>query len=96
VRHGRRRGGTGPDPDARDLAGIALVIAGVALHRRIGLGMMSCGDPGLQGWALREDEAEPIVRHAADAGIIFFDTADMYSGGVSEQITWPGCSAAAG
>ena len=54
---------------------------------RIGLGMMSYGDPGNQQWGLREDEAEPIVRHAADAGIIFFDTADMYSGGVSEQIT---------
>ena len=54
---------------------------------RIGLGMMSYGDPGIQDWALREDDAEPIVRHAADAGIMFFDTADMYSGGVSEQIT---------
>jgi aryl-alcohol dehydrogenase-like predicted oxidoreductase len=54
---------------------------------RIGLGMMSYGDPDAQSWALRQDEAEPIVRHAADAGIIFFDTADMYSGGVSEQIT---------
>jgi aryl-alcohol dehydrogenase-like predicted oxidoreductase len=54
---------------------------------RIGLGMMSYGDPGVQDWALREDDAEPIVRHAADAGIMFFDTADMYSGGVSEQIT---------
>ena len=54
---------------------------------RIGLGMMSYGDPGTQPWALREDDAEPIVRQAVDAGIIFFDTADMYSGGVSEQIT---------
>jgi len=54
---------------------------------RIGLGMMSYGDPGAQPWALREDDAEPIVRQAAEAGIIFFDTADMYSGGVSEQIT---------
>src|SRR5215469_1402851 len=54
---------------------------------RLGLGMMSYGDPGTQTWALREDDAEPIVRHAVDAGIIFFDTADMYSGGVSEEIT---------
>jgi aryl-alcohol dehydrogenase-like predicted oxidoreductase len=54
---------------------------------RLGLGMMSYGDPGTQPWALREDDAEPIVRHAVDAGIIFFDTADMYSGGVSEEIT---------
>ena len=54
---------------------------------RIGLGMMSYGDPSSQAWALREDEAEPIVRQAAEAGITFFDTADMYSDGVSEQIT---------
>ena len=54
---------------------------------RIGLGMMSYGDPSSQGWALREDEAEPIVRQAAEAGITFFDTADMYSDGVSEEIT---------
>jgi Aldo/keto reductase family len=54
---------------------------------RIGLGMMSYGDPAAQPWALREDDAEPIVRHAVEAGIIYFDTADMYSGGVSEQIT---------
>jgi 1-deoxyxylulose-5-phosphate synthase len=54
---------------------------------RIGLGMMSYGDPASQNWALPEDDAEPIVRHAVEAGIIFFDTADMYSGGVSEQIT---------
>ncbi len=54
---------------------------------RIGLGMMSYGDPASQGWALTEDQAEPIVRRAVEAGIIFFDTADTYSGGVSEQIT---------
>ncbi len=54
---------------------------------RIGLGMMSYGDPAAQSWALREDEAEPLVRQAAELGISFFDTADMYSGGVSEEIT---------
>ena len=54
---------------------------------RIGLGMMSYGDPAAQSWALREDQAEPIVRQAAELGINFFDTADMYSGGVSEEIT---------
>jgi 1-deoxyxylulose-5-phosphate synthase len=54
---------------------------------RIGLGMMSYGDPSSQAWALREDEAEPIVRQAVEAGITFFDTADMYSDGASEQIT---------
>jgi len=54
---------------------------------RIGLGMMSYGDPAAQSWALREDEAEPIVAAAVRCGITFFDTADMYSDGVSEEIT---------
>ena len=54
---------------------------------RIGLGMMSYGDPASQRWALREDEARPIVRAAVDGGVSFFDTADMYSDGASEEIT---------
>jgi len=54
---------------------------------RICLGMMSYGDPALRPWALKEDAAEPFVRRAADAGITFFDTADVYSSGASEQIT---------
>ncbi|HEU5418591.1 MAG TPA: aldo/keto reductase [Streptosporangiaceae bacterium] len=54
---------------------------------RIGLGMMSYGDPAAQPWALREDEARPIVRAAVDGGVSFFDTADMYSEGASEEIT---------
>jgi aryl-alcohol dehydrogenase-like predicted oxidoreductase len=54
---------------------------------RICLGMMSYGDPALRPWALEEAAAEPFVRRAADAGITFFDTADVYSNGASEQIT---------
>jgi 1-deoxyxylulose-5-phosphate synthase len=54
---------------------------------RIGLGMMSYGEPSRQPWALAEEQAEPIVRRAVEAGITFFDTADMYSDGASEQIT---------
>jgi aryl-alcohol dehydrogenase-like predicted oxidoreductase len=54
---------------------------------RIGLGMMSYGDQATRQWHLDEAAAEPIVRHAVEAGITFFDTADMYSGGASEQIT---------
>jgi Aldo/keto reductase family len=54
---------------------------------RIGLGMMSYGDPAAETWFLSEDAAEPIVRHAVGAGVNFFDTADMYSGGVSEEVT---------
>jgi aryl-alcohol dehydrogenase-like predicted oxidoreductase len=54
---------------------------------RICLGMMSYGDPAVRPWALGEEDAEPFVRRAAEAGIIFFDTADVYSNGVSEEIT---------
>jgi aryl-alcohol dehydrogenase-like predicted oxidoreductase len=54
---------------------------------RIGLGMMSYGDPAAQPWALAEDDAQPIVARAAEAGVTFFDTADMYSDGASEEIT---------
>jgi aryl-alcohol dehydrogenase-like predicted oxidoreductase len=54
---------------------------------RIGLGMMSYGDPTDVAWYLSEDAAEPIVQRAVEAGVTFFDTADMYSGGASEQIT---------
>jgi aryl-alcohol dehydrogenase-like predicted oxidoreductase len=54
---------------------------------RVALGMMSYGDPATRAWALREDEAEPIVRAAVEAGVTFFDTADVYSEGASEQVT---------
>jgi len=54
---------------------------------RICLGMMSYGDPQVRAWHLDEEAAEPIVRRAVDAGVTFFDTADVYSDGMSEQIT---------
>ncbi|MFG3436699.1 aldo/keto reductase [Nonomuraea sp. NPDC047897] len=54
---------------------------------RICLGMMSYGDPDRQEWALPREQAEPIVRRAAEAGVTFFDTADMYSDGQSEVVT---------
>jgi aryl-alcohol dehydrogenase-like predicted oxidoreductase len=54
---------------------------------RIGLGMMSYGDSAEREWHLGEDEADPIVRQAVEAGVTFFDTADMYSDGMSEEIT---------
>src|SRR6185503_8593256 len=53
---------------------------------RIALGMMSYGDPRSRPWHLAEDAAEPIVRRAAESGVTFFDTADMYSEGASEEI----------
>ncbi|WP_327092339.1 aldo/keto reductase [Nonomuraea sp. NBC_01738] len=54
---------------------------------RICLGMMTYGNPASWEWLLREEEAEPIVRRAVEAGVTFFDTADMYSDGVSEEVT---------
>jgi aryl-alcohol dehydrogenase-like predicted oxidoreductase len=54
---------------------------------RICLGMMSYGNKDSLEWHLDEDAAEPIVRQAVDAGVTFFDTADMYSGGASEEVT---------
>ena len=54
---------------------------------RICLGMMSYGDPADRAWFLGEDAAEPIVRRAVEAGVTYFDTADMYSKGISEEIT---------
>ncbi|MER6826219.1 aldo/keto reductase [Streptosporangium sp. NPDC000563] len=55
---------------------------------RICLGMMSYGDPAKWGeWVLDEAAAEPIVRRAAEAGVTFFDTADVYSFGASEEVT---------
>jgi 1-deoxyxylulose-5-phosphate synthase len=54
---------------------------------RICLGMMSYGDPDWREWLLPEEAAEPIVRRAVEAGVTFFDTADMYSNGRSEEIT---------
>jgi aryl-alcohol dehydrogenase-like predicted oxidoreductase len=53
---------------------------------RICLGMMSYGTKDRE-WHLDQDEAEPIVRHAVESGVTFFDTADMYSDGASEEIT---------
>ena len=97
-------------PTVQDVAGITLVVLGVALHSgttttrgitveyvrlgsaglqvsRICLGMMSYGTAAERAWHLDEAAAEPIVKAAVDGGITFFDTADTYSDGVSEQIT---------
>ncbi|MET7422876.1 aldo/keto reductase [Dactylosporangium sp. NPDC005555] len=51
------------------------------------LGMMSYGDPAWRDWVLDEEAADPFVRRAVEAGITFFDTADVYSLGVSETVT---------
>ncbi|MEU1948658.1 aldo/keto reductase [Streptomyces sp. NPDC056697] len=54
---------------------------------RICLGMMSYGNPEHRPWQLDIDDARPIVRRAVEEGVTFFDTADMYSMGRSEEIT---------
>ncbi|GHF62717.1 aryl-alcohol dehydrogenase-like predicted oxidoreductase [Deinococcus metalli] len=54
---------------------------------RIALGCMSYGDPAWRDWVLPEEHARPFFERALELGINFFDTADMYSLGRSEEIT---------
>lgn len=54
---------------------------------RLCLGMMSYGSKTWREWVLKSDEAKPFIKRALDAGINFFDTADVYSLGESERIT---------
>jgi 1-deoxyxylulose-5-phosphate synthase len=54
---------------------------------RICLGMMSYGTPSWREWVLDVDASRPLVGSAVDAGVTFFDTADVYSVGVSEEVT---------
>lgn len=65
---------------------VTLGKAGVTVSR-ICLGMMSYGDKAWREWTLSEDEGRPIVRRAAELGVNFYDTADVYSNGVSEEVT---------
>ncbi|MBT3313973.1 MAG: aldo/keto reductase [Anaerolineae bacterium] len=51
------------------------------------LGMMTYGSPKWRPWVLDEDASRPFIKKALNAGINFFDTADMYSLGVSEELT---------
>jgi 1-deoxyxylulose-5-phosphate synthase len=53
---------------------------------RLCLGAMTYGDPAWRSWVLPEDASRPFIKRAIEAGINFFDTADMYSRGVSEEI----------
>lgn len=53
---------------------------------RLCLGCMSYGDPAWRSWVLDESASEPFFRRAVEAGINFFDTADMYSLGRSEEV----------
>jgi 1-deoxyxylulose-5-phosphate synthase len=53
---------------------------------RICLGTMTYGSKKWREWVLEEDESRPFIRRALELGINFFDTADMYSVGASEEI----------
>src|SRR5262247_431496 len=55
---------------------------------RVCLGCMTFGDSnrGNHAWSLDEEQSRPIIRQAVDAGINFFDTANVYSAGTSEEI----------
>src|SRR5947209_9064056 len=53
---------------------------------RICLGTMTYGSPAWRPWVLDEADSRPFIRRALEAGINFFDTADMYSLGASEKV----------
>src|SRR5882724_7085202 len=59
--------------------------AGVQVSR-ICLGCMTYGSKSWRAWVLEEEESRPFIKRALEHGINFFDTADMYSLGVSEQV----------
>jgi aryl-alcohol dehydrogenase-like predicted oxidoreductase len=54
---------------------------------RLCLGCMTYGDPAWRTYILGEKEAREHFKKAFDLGINYFDTADMYSDGVSEEVT---------
>lgn len=53
---------------------------------RICLGTMTYGSSKWRDWVLDEDESRPFIQRSLELGINFFDTADAYSLGVSEEI----------
>jgi len=53
---------------------------------RICLGAMTYGSKKWREWVLDEEESQPFIKRALEAGINFFDTADMYSLGASEEV----------
>ena len=54
---------------------------------RLCLGCMTYGSPQWREWVLDDAQSRPFFQRALDAGINFFDTADMYSLGASEEVT---------
>src|SRR5712691_9047045 len=53
---------------------------------RLCLGTMTYGTSKWRPWILDEEDSRPLIREALEAGINFFDTANMYSNGVSEEV----------
>jgi 1-deoxyxylulose-5-phosphate synthase len=53
---------------------------------RLCLGTMTYGTPAWRPWVLDEGQSRPFIKRAVESGINFFDTADMYSRGVSEEV----------
>jgi len=54
---------------------------------RVCLGCMTYGSSKWRAWVLDEEASRPLLRRALELGVNFFDTADMYSDGVSEEVT---------
>jgi aryl-alcohol dehydrogenase-like predicted oxidoreductase len=75
-----------PFKESRTMQYTYLGRAGVKVSR-LCLGCMSYGDLKWRPWVLEEQTAMPFFRKAVEGGINFFDTADVYSMGVSEEIT---------
>ncbi|KAI9151107.1 hypothetical protein H9P43_009722 [Blastocladiella emersonii ATCC 22665] len=72
-------------PDAHKMQYMRLGKTGLQVSR-ICVGMMSYGSPEWQPWVLDADQSLPLLQAAWDAGINFFDSADIYSNGESERI----------
>jgi aryl-alcohol dehydrogenase (NADP+) len=72
-------------PDTKNMTYVNLGRSGLKVSS-ICLGTMSFGSQQWQAWTLPEEKSAPIIRRALELGINFFDTADVYSTGVSEEI----------
>lgn len=64
---------------------VALGRTGLSVSKVV-LGCMSFGSPAWRDWILDEESSQPLLHMALDAGINFFDTANVYSSGVSEEV----------
>ena len=53
---------------------------------RVCLGTMTYGSPAWRPWVLSEGQSRPFIKRALELGVNFFDTADMYSDGASEEV----------